>query len=563
MRSLVAVGFVLGPSMMTPVQAATDPVPNTFCARSRLCADLADSESLGYYSGHDEPALLFYSDEHGSGHSMTYRLQLPIDAPERPNADGTGGTWNFQLHPAFWFGMAMCDSTSAPEFTHECTPDSDSNIFEDANPASDHYIGKHPGTAFTELQFYPPGWVKWPGAEANAGGTSCDARRWCAALNVDSLLEDMNTADPKKVVNNADCRRRAGDETINFAFLTKTGKSIAPADPLIAFAGLGRVASPTFTPDPDKLAFFNPGDTLEVHLHDSADGLVTTVTDLDSGEVGSMTASMSNGFAHLLFQPNATKCDSEPYNFHPMYDTSSEHTRVVWAAHSYNIAFSDEIGHFEYCNGVAHASIVAGTGVCTEGGATDGKARDADDNFCFNALMSSFIRIKGCTDSDVDFDGPSYGRNWPGTAADRAADRNLHGTAIRLTSPLSRTTTNYERVAYETDLPRIEANCDRRVTGAHCTNPPQGASFYPIYTFGNVDADNAGENPNRAGDFKGCIWREGGRFLADTAAGNFASSESEYGPLLRLTYPGPGFAPITRLNDFRRVLSNNPCRTQR
>ena len=33
-----------------------------------------------------------------------------------------------------------------------------------------------------------------------------------------------------------------------------------------------------------------------------------------------------------------------------MYATSSEHTRVPWAAHSYNVAFSDEIGHFEYCD---------------------------------------------------------------------------------------------------------------------------------------------------------------------------------------------------------------------
>jgi hypothetical protein len=35
-----------------------------------------------------------------------------------------------------------------------------------------------------------------------------------------------------------------------------------------------------------------------------------------------------------------------------MYSTSSEHTRVPWAAHSYNVAFSDEIGHFEYCSAV-------------------------------------------------------------------------------------------------------------------------------------------------------------------------------------------------------------------
>jgi hypothetical protein len=33
-----------------------------------------------------------------------------------------------------------------------------------------------------------------------------------------------------------------------------------------------------------------------------------------------------------------------------MYSTSGEHTPVPWAARSYNVAFSDEIGHFEYCS---------------------------------------------------------------------------------------------------------------------------------------------------------------------------------------------------------------------
>src|SRR6266446_6076528 len=65
----------------------------------------------------------------------------------------------------------------------------------------------------------------------------------------------------------------------------------------------------------------------------------------------------ANGFAEILYDPQGTNCNrathNVPYDFHPMYATSSEHTRVPWAAHSYNIAFSDEIGHFEYCSGIA------------------------------------------------------------------------------------------------------------------------------------------------------------------------------------------------------------------
>jgi hypothetical protein len=34
---------------------------------------------------------------------------------------------------------------------------------------------------------------------------------------------------------------------------------------------------------------------------------------------------------------------------------------------------------------------------------------------------------------------------------------------------------------------------------------------------------------------------------------------AEFGSLLRLFYPGPGFTPFFVYNDFRRVLSSNPC----
>jgi hypothetical protein len=38
--------------------------------------------------------------------------------------------------------MDLCDNQSAPEFTHEpCTPNSDANIFDSADPSSPRYIG--------------------------------------------------------------------------------------------------------------------------------------------------------------------------------------------------------------------------------------------------------------------------------------------------------------------------------------------------------------------------------------------------------------------------------------
>src|SRR5205823_4603650 len=108
--------------------------------------------SVGYagsYTGHDEPALLFYSDTAGSGNSMTYGITVPTEPPTPPTQDGTGGTYNFQLRPAFWLGMALCNDESSPNPGGSsvgpevpCTPDSDSNIYNSPNPGSPRYIGR-------------------------------------------------------------------------------------------------------------------------------------------------------------------------------------------------------------------------------------------------------------------------------------------------------------------------------------------------------------------------------------------------------------------------------------
>jgi len=494
-----------------------------------LCAETADA--IGYegrYTGHDEPSVLFYSDKGGSGNNSRYRIVVPKDPPTLPKQDGTGGTFNFQDRIAFWFGMDLCDNQSAPEFTHEpCTPDSDTNIFDGSDPARPDYIGRHPGTAFLELQFYPPGWVSFENA------ISCDATRWCAAMAIFSLNTDQNTG----VANNADCLNTVGIEPANFAFITRNGRPQAPPAPL-------DLTTEAFTPDPARDLFMRAGDQLEISIHDSPAGLVTRIKDLTSGQSGSMTASLANGFAQVNYDPTAATCSQTPYAFHPMYSTSSEHTRVPWAAHSYNIAFSDEIGHFEYC------SSVTPEGTCAES-VNDPGGPDDDDVGCFGPEESLRIRVGGCIGTDNDFDGVSYQRTWPGTFRDPRRDRRLHPRSVLFTSPTFNGGRNYSRVAFEADLPRIEAadfggNCDRS-TGANCVNPPPGANFYPIFT-------------TRDSHAVGCQWQLGGTHIPGTTRTFGGTSTAEFGPLLFLTYPGPGFTPIHRTNDFRRVLSNNPCR---
>jgi hypothetical protein len=487
-------------------------------------------------------------------------MTLPTDPAAQPRQDGTGTTWNFQLHPAFWFGMAMCDDQSAPNPAGTsvpsragpnvpCTPNSDTNIYTGTQFGQDHFLGQHPGAAFMELQFYAPGWASWA-----IGGNSCDGTRWCAAINIFGLSRNSNfpAGDPNRN-NNADCLAKVGLEYANFAFVTKDGVSQAPANALDATAA-------TFAPDLTKELLMNSGDTLRVRLFDTAAGFRAVIDDLTTGAHGSMTASVANGFGHIKFDPSATQCSVLHQPFHPMYSTSSEATRVPWAAHSYNIAFSDETGHFEYCN------TTDGTiqGNCTVAGASEpnpGGTPDDDDNFCFNASQSLLVPINGCQGAfvlDADFDGVGYANNWAGTLANAAQDRALHSTPILFTSPLSNGA-NFDRVASETDLPAIEPACNV-LTGAGCTNPPPGASFYPFYSTVNV-ANNQGGNSQ--GDF-GCQWGEGGAFIPNATNTFGGSSTTAYGSLLFIPYVSGSRANTTGVvfaaENYRRVISSNPCR---
>lgn len=206
-------------------------------SNAQFCTEVYDSEQVfgeDVYVGHDEPSVLFYSQRPGSGNQMRYQLTLPRDPAPTPLSSGK--SFNFELHPAFWFGMAMCDTQSYPELVKTCTPDSDKNIVDPAVSAA------HPGAAFMEMQFYPPGWAPWP------AGNSCDARQWCAALNIDSLSENPVTGQ----VLNPTCSAVTGLEYVNFAFITKNGKPQPNSPPNPVHSTLN-----TLTPNPAADLFMN------------------------------------------------------------------------------------------------------------------------------------------------------------------------------------------------------------------------------------------------------------------------------------------------------------------
>src|SRR5438045_7177307 len=100
------------------------------CAQNKsLCTEVYASDTVfGNYVGHDEPAVLFYSNTPGSGNSNAWHLRLPHESTVMPTQNGSGGTWNFQQHVAFWYGMALCETQSYPNPGAPCPKNSDANI---------------------------------------------------------------------------------------------------------------------------------------------------------------------------------------------------------------------------------------------------------------------------------------------------------------------------------------------------------------------------------------------------------------------------------------------------
>jgi hypothetical protein len=428
-----------------------------------------------------------------------------------------------------------------------------------------------------EMQFYAPGWVDWP------AGNSCDATKWCAALNIDSYSANLNT----NTFNNPSCQA-FGIEYVNFAFITTTGvpQPGSPPNPIQATLS-------TFTPNPAYDLLMNAGDVIQISMHDTSGGFQVTLDDLTTGQVGFMTASAKNGFGQEVFNPTASSCTLNKYDFHPMYATSGQNTRVVWAAHSYNVAFSDEIGHFEYCgtNQVKSTTdpFLGPTTTCTAKFAGDKDASASgygDDALCLGPpfYTSTKIPISGCigydpiTGGDPDFDGVSYTPSWPGMST-RAQDYQFHPQPWTFTSPLffdpgNLTWNNYQQVAFENDLPRIELDVNNgpgatpcnRLTGTNCTDPatPHWNSGnpvpYPIYT-------TTGESNVHLPGETSCVWQFGGNYSLYHPTDPYYPTNtfggtpgSEYGTAFNpYYYPGAPTTPQYKMDDFRNILNSNPC----
>jgi len=431
----------------------------------------------GHYIGHDEPIVRFLSSRDGSGNDITWTEQLPMDPAQQPTV-GTPGSdvthW-FELTIAPWFSMALCNPESFP-YT-PCTPESDANAPVGNFPwATPQLAGG--GSAFLEMQFYPPGFGPF------ADNISCDNTHWCASLHINDLECNFTfgTCNPNCI------------EPTNFSFIQTNGVPTGPPSPQLSNLA-------TLTPNANTL-LMNPGDVIQAHIFNADIGggqhaLETQLTDLTTGQSGFMIASAANGF----MATNHVDCSGTPFNYQPEFNTASPQNAVSWAALQVNVATQFEIGHFTPCTNVVKPSTFSlGSFADTfwnnclgpyEAATSPDNSHNAEpgDAPCYpvgdtHGGTSPPNLVTGCANfflanGDIDYDGTSYWPDWP-----NQIEPGTFPSPFRQQQP-STGGHPYPQIQFETDAVASEATC--QPTGVGCAVPAPGSpgNFYPHWTLAN------------------------------------------------------------------------------
>jgi hypothetical protein len=461
----------------------------------------------GHYIGHDEPDAAFTSSAPGSGNNVTWALTLgknPKAAPTDVSPGHDVTDW-FELTPAPWFSMALCDPDSFP--LTACAPESDSNAPTCDGPNCTSGLGG--GSSFMEMQFYPPGNPPFVDSQ------SCDDTHWCAALTIDSL-----ECGPAFAGCNTNC-----EEPSNFGFLQRNGVPTGPPGPASA-------DTKTFTPNKETL-LMNPGDRITFHMFDApapggGDAFEVVMDDLTTGQSGYMQASAANGFQ----ESSPATCAPTAFNFQPEFNTAKPANINSWGADQVDISTEFETGHWEPCTslsdqvspnpidptdtspmydtctspyesapGIHQSPAELGNAVCYYAGAThpgyDGPGTSTQPD-----------SMTGCQDDlyqngDLNFVGPPYYRGaWPTGPAPTGRNPSSFVEAFPTTNGQQ-----YSQFHFQTDIALSEYECgggsyaNASSSAAGCTVPPQGpGGFYPYWSqsqsyggctleFGNVSAD--------------------------------------------------------------------------
>jgi hypothetical protein len=492
----------------SPVEA---PVHNFACTDIRGLPGVDNANTWsgrfydnGVYIGHDEPDITFLSSQPGSGNNASWDETLPIDPAAAPTVGDPGKDIDhyFELSPAPWWSMAMCDPYSYPQLP--CTPESDSNApscnLSFSCPANAYPGG---GSAFMEMQLYPPGNPPWVDSE------SCSTTQWCAALTIDSL---------ECTVLYATCQDNC-EEPINFAFIQTNGTPTGPAGP-------GDSDFDTSVNNSDTL-LMNPGDKLVIHMYDAPapavkgalggnDAFEVVIDDLTTGASGFMQASAANGFQFVDMN-----CNTALANFQPEYSTASVGNVVPWGADQVDVSEAIETGHMEICTSVSGSYTksprygnpfdpddTGGTyDTCNGGDETEegNEGAETADGVCYAANdphtgwdngtgTITGPAIATCQadypqNGDLDFDGNPYrDGEWPVGSTPTSQVPSSFVESL----PTFSGGNSYSRFFLQTDIALSESTCKMSSSGvvSGCAVPPAGSevaqsppvAFYPYYS---------------------------------------------------------------------------------
>jgi hypothetical protein len=434
--------------------------------------------------------------------------------------------------------MSICDPNSYPQLP--CTPESDNNAPACIGFCADQRLYPGGGSAFMEMQLYPPG--QGPLVD----NVSCDNSHWCAALNIDSLECTQNFAQC-----NPNCT-----EPVNFAFIQRNGVPAGPPAPETANLD-------TATPNSQTL-LMNPGDTIRIHMYDAGvpgqsgqKAFEVVIDDLTTGQSGFMQASAANGFMNT----SIVDCSGTPFNFQPEYNTDVRNNIVPWAADQVNIGTQFETGHWEACTGLLQPFTfsTADFGLNRPGGTDrtwneclgpyessappDSTSPEAGGAPCYPAgfthgsLNSPPNTTTGCLatffqNGDLDFDGSPYWTEWPtsttpGTYPGSFVE-NLPTTAG----------SQYAQFFFQTDLALSESTCPGE--GPGCAVPPPNApgQFYPYWTRVTTSTSKG----------KSCTFQFGNVSSVPGSSATTYGKFAQYGTVQTAKYGYPQFIGPTHSN---------------
>ncbi len=453
-------------------------------------ARLEDHE---HYIGHDEPSIRFLSSRPGSGNDVTWVETLGKDPRALPTVrhPGRDVTHNFELTVAPWFSMELCDPNSDPQLP--CRPRSDTNAPHGSYPGG--------GSAFMELQFYPPGFAPF------VDSISCDNTHWCSALTIDSVACDAAGNCNDSCI-----------EPVNFAFIQRDGVPTGPPSPQ-------RSNLASVTPN-GRTLLMNQGDRIAIHMYDArvsgGHAFAVRERDLTTGQSGVMIASARNGF----MTTRMSDCSGRPFNFQPEYATARPQNIVPWGFGPYGINTQFEVGHFEPCTSITgRSTLTMGSftdtyfNVChgpyeTDAPADTPQSQEPNDSPCYwrgdtHGGTVPPNQVTGCdvffgAVGDLDFDGSSYRTDWP-----TSVRPNRYPATFRQATPTSRGHA-FDRMQFMTDVSASESACNL-TSGSGCAMPPVGPGrFYPFWTQAKVHG--------------ACVWEFG-----NMRNGNTFGRERQYG----------------------------------